>query len=446
MTLHLHTAERTDALADGLAAMLATPLADPFAREVVVVPARGVERWLTQRLSHRLGVGPAGGDGVCAGVDFLTPHSLVSLLLDSDRDDPWDPDQVVWPLLDVIDEAVGDSGLRDALTTPRPRRPQRARRDRRAGATPSPGASRASSPPTPASARRWSPSGARATTPTARAARSTPTCTGRPSCGAAWSAGWTCRRPTSATPPPGGTALRRRDLELPPRLSLFGHTRLPVTEVELLARTRHPARGAPVAAAGLRLPLARPRELTSDGPVLRELDTSAAAVGHPLLASLGRDSRELRRTLGAVEAVDEPVGGVDRDPRHPARLAPARPARQLPPDVAIARRAVTTAWTARSRCTPATARRARSTSCARCWSGLLQDDPTLEPRDILVMCPDIESYAPLVSAGFGLADLAQGGSGHPAHQLRVRLADRRSAPPTPCSRWPPRWSSSPAAG
>ena len=35
--------------------------------------------------------------------------------------------------------------------------------------------------------------------------------------------------------------------------------------------------------------------------------------------------------------------------------------------------------------------------------GLLADDPTLELRDIIVMCPDIESYAPLVSAAFGLS-------------------------------------------
>ena len=56
--------------------------------------------------------------------------------------------------------------------------------------------------------------------------------------------------------------------------------------------------------------------------------------------------------------------------------------------------------------------------------GLLDDDPTLQPRDILVMCPDIETYAPLVSAGFGLADVVEGDGGHPAHGLRVRLADR----------------------
>jgi exodeoxyribonuclease V gamma subunit len=58
--------------------------------------------------------------------------------------------------------------------------------------------------------------------------------------------------------------------------------------------------------------------------------------------------------------------------------------------------------------------------------GLLQDTATderpLEPRDILVMCPEIESFAPLITAAFGLGDIVEGG--HPAHRLRVQLADR----------------------
>lgn len=425
MTLHLHTAERTDALADGLAAMLATPLADPFAREAVVVPARGVERWLTQRLSHRLGVGPSGGDGVCAGVDFLTPHSLVSLLLDRDRVDPWDPDQVVWPLLDVIDEAVGTPGFESLSRhlghddTSELGEIKRARRysvtRRLAGLFTSYARQR------PTLVSDW------------RRGRDTDGADGPLDPDLHWQAElWRRLVARMDVPPPDERhattleALRSggRDLDLPPRLSLFGHTRLPVTEVELLA-----ALGA-LREVHLWLPQASTslwRELgqaTSDGPVLRELDDSAATVGHPLLASLGRDARELRRTLNAVEAVDEPVDGSIPTPdtllgwlQHDLRANSV-------PD-------------AKTRAARSHDRLDRSVQVHACHGaarqvdvlrevlvGLLQDDPTLEPRDILVMCPDIESYAPLVSAGFGLADLTQGGSGHPAHQLRVRLADR----------------------
>ncbi len=50
--------------------------------------------------------------------------------------------------------------------------------------------------------------------------------------------------------------------------------------------------------------------------------------------------------------------------------------------------------------------------------GRLSADPTLEPRDVIVMCPDIESFAPLVQATFGAGAEAEDG------ELRVRLADR----------------------
>src|SRR3954465_2406288 len=93
--LHVHRAERTARLAEGLAAGLATPLADPFAFEVVAVPAKGVERWLAQRLSTVLGAGSA-GDGICSGVVFPSAGRLVDEALAAargtdPRDDPWGP-------------------------------------------------------------------------------------------------------------------------------------------------------------------------------------------------------------------------------------------------------------------------------------------------------------------------------------------------------------------
>ncbi|MGA8328766.1 MAG: exodeoxyribonuclease V subunit gamma, partial [Mycobacterium sp.] len=105
MALHLHRAERTDLLADGLGALLANPLPDPFAEELVLVPARGVERWLSQRLSHVLGAGGK-GDGVCAGVSFRSPGSLIAEITGTVDDDPWSPDALTWPLLETIDASL----------------------------------------------------------------------------------------------------------------------------------------------------------------------------------------------------------------------------------------------------------------------------------------------------------------------------------------------------
>ena len=119
MTLHLHRSERADPLVHALAEVLREPLADPFAAEVVSVPARGVERWLVQQLSHHFGTGDGSGDGpdrrdgVCANVEFPFPSVLVAdaLAAASDADpatDPWAGDRLVWTLIDVIDHSVDE--------------------------------------------------------------------------------------------------------------------------------------------------------------------------------------------------------------------------------------------------------------------------------------------------------------------------------------------------
>jgi exodeoxyribonuclease V gamma subunit len=119
--LHIHRAERADALADALCAVLLEPLADPFAAEVVAVPTRGMERWLTQRMSARLGSLPGRSDGVCANIDFPFPGRLVAGALatatgiDPDAD-PWVAERLVWPLLSVVDESIGEPWLRGLAT------------------------------------------------------------------------------------------------------------------------------------------------------------------------------------------------------------------------------------------------------------------------------------------------------------------------------------------
>ncbi len=433
MALHLHRAPRTDLLAEALGDLLASPLDDPLVQEVVVVPARGVERWLTQRLSHRLGVTghiDGGGDGVCAGVRFLQPRSLVSLLLDRGTEDPWDPERLVWPLLATIDASLGEDWCRTlathlghGLSGP----DLELRRNRRysvairlASLFASYAAQR------PALVTDW------------REGRDTDGA-GRPiDADLAWQPElWRRLLGRVDAPPPDVRhavtleALRAGGpgVDLPPRLSLFGHTRLPATEVELLGalgerRDVH-----------LYLPQASPALWDAlaglGGVVTRDHDESATAVGHPLLASLGRDARELRRSLDGAgfpsgDAVLPPggdpgtlLGLLQHDLR--ANHAPTleeRAGRRHDPDD-------------RSLQVHACHGPSRQVDVLReVLVGLLQDDPTLEPRDILVMCPDIESYAPLISAGFGLAPTGPeavdgvGVAAHPAHRLRVRLADR----------------------
>ena len=149
----------------------------------------------------------------------------------------------------------------------------------------------------------------------------------------------------------------------------------------------------------------------------RRDDTSHRTVGHPLLATLGRDLRELQRSLPADPHTDEFVGGGDRTDTLLGWLQSDIAANAVRPQ------GRTLADDDRSVQVHSCHGPARQIDVLReVLLGLLADDPTLEPRDILVMCPDIETYAPLIVADFGLGDVVHGA--HPAHRLRVRLADR----------------------
>ncbi|MEP6463728.1 MAG: exodeoxyribonuclease V subunit gamma, partial [Frankiaceae bacterium] len=111
--LYVHRAERADRLADELAKLLREGFTDPFAAEVVAVPARGVERWLTQRLSHVLGASTGERDGVCANIRFTSPTQLVNESIATatatlPAEDPWQPRRIVWPLLELLTECAAE--------------------------------------------------------------------------------------------------------------------------------------------------------------------------------------------------------------------------------------------------------------------------------------------------------------------------------------------------
>ena len=78
-----------DLLADGLERCW-HPAADPFAEELVVVPARGVERWLSQRLC-RMCWATAWRRRRLRGGRVRSPASLIAEITGTRDDDPWSP-------------------------------------------------------------------------------------------------------------------------------------------------------------------------------------------------------------------------------------------------------------------------------------------------------------------------------------------------------------------
>lgn len=413
MALHLHRAERTDLLADGLGALLADPQPDPFAQELVLVAARGVERWLSQRLSLVLGCGPGRADGVCAGIAFRNPQSLIAEITGTLDDDPWSPEALAWPLLAVIDASLDEPWCRTLASHLGHFATTDAEAELRRG-------------------RRYSVA-RRLAGLFASYARQ------RPGLLAAWLDGdlgelpgdlawqpplWRALVTTVGADPPhvrhDKTIARLRDgpADLPARLSLFGHTRLACTDVQLLDALAvhhdlhlwlpHPSDELWRALAGFQ---------GADGLLPRRQDTSRRAAQHPLLETLGRDVRELQRALPAARATDEFLGATTK------------------PDTLLGWLQADIAGNAPRPAGRSLSDADRSVQVHACHGparqidvlrevllGLLEDDPTLQPRDIVVMCPDIDTYAPLIVAGFGLGEVA--GDCHPAHRLRVRLADR----------------------
>ncbi|GAA4625367.1 exodeoxyribonuclease V subunit gamma [Cellulomonas oligotrophica] len=428
--LVVHTSPRTDVLVDHLARLLAQPPDDPFAPEVVAVPTRGVERWLVQRLAHHLGTGADGEGGVCARLVLDPPGRLVRDVVAAaggtdPEEDPWDPDRLTWHVLRAVDDAVA-SGQAWAEPLRRHLGGDEVRAARRG-----------------AFARR-----------TARllAAYGTQ----RPALVVAWAHGrdedgagspvpddlvwqpplWRLVRERVGVPSPAerlaaavAAVRERRDaVDLPGRLHVLGATRLPQAHLDVLdALAAHREVHLWLPHPSPELWDAAATGATRDAPRRR---TVPAVAAHPVLASSARDAAELGARL---------VGRGAHVVHHPA---PAPPPTVLGAVQGALRDDRRTPAGGRFAAVPedrsvqvhACHGRARQVEVLReVLLGLLADDPTLEPRDVLVLCPDVEAFAPLVVATFGAVDDDDVPT-HPGRSLRVRLADRSPARTNPLLR------------
>src|SRR5829696_7637152 len=408
--LHIRRSERADGLVLALRGILADPPEDPFAAEVVSVPTRGMERWLTQRLSDGL--------GICANVAFPPPRVLIGDAIAAvsgvdPETDPWLPERLVWPLLEVVTGALEESWA-GALATHLGGADDAVRRARRFA------------------------------TVRHLAGLFDRYGTYRPQLLGAWAEGdddhwqaqlWRRLRARIGVPSPaerlaGGCARLRAEpglVALPPRVGLFGLTRLPAADLEVLR--------ALAAARDVHLFVLHPSPALWDAiaerppgdPILRRADDATAELPrNRLLASWGNDARELQLVVAGHGAADH---------HHPVAHAGGTLLARIQADVRADRGpAGDLALDPGDRSVQVHACHGRARQVEALRDAILHrlaEDPALEPRDVIVMCPDIEAFAPLIHATFGAGEVSGDEDDDEAlppelrpPDLRVRLADR----------------------
>ena len=400
--LKLHTSNELERLADALASVVAAPLASPFQPETIVVQSLGMARWLKLELARR--------HGVCANVRFPFPRAferevLAAVLPQRGLDPLFEPGALLWKIMQRLPAMLaqpGFDGPRHYLAgEPDPRkRFQLAQRI---------------------------------------AGLFDQYLIYRPRMIAEWDAGrdddWQAQLWREVSRGRTHPAALRRELDarlhqpgaantgLPQRVSLFGIAALPPFHVELFtALARH---------VDVHLFLLQPcrewwGEIVSprrEGQLLRQRDGDAVSAplhlerGHRLLASLGKQGQDFLKLVYEPDAVE---ALADWGESQPATLLT-----WLQSDILN--------LNDRGQDDEAKAVISRdddSIQVHSCHSPLrelevLHDhlldwfarDPALEPRDVLVMMPDLEDYAPFVEAVFGAPE-------HEARRIPFTVADR----------------------
>lgn len=377
--LHLHRSNRAERLVDALAEVVRAPLADPLATELVAVQSRGIEQWLAMELSHRL--------GVWAQSRFPFPRHLIESLFDAVLGDAspersaFDEGALAWAIAKLLPARLGDArfapvarylegdddGVRVLELA-----------ERIAGVFDDYIVYR------PELVLEWERQG-----------------------GDDWQA--TLFRELVSRHGGGHQAVRAQAFverlangnvgaeALPARVSVFGIATLPPLHLSVLDAL---ARRVEVHL----FVLAPSREYFADATLPRGDEAVAPPSAQPLLASLGRLGREFQRLLEERTGYLEDGEGLFVDPGTVTALA------ALQSDMLCLRRRGEGGDAPRL----VLARDDDSIAVHACHGPMrevevlhdalvaLLEDRSLEPSDIVVLTPDIESYAPFVEAVFGV--------------------------------------------
>jgi exodeoxyribonuclease V gamma subunit len=386
MSLTLYTGNRMEVLASAFAELVGKrPLRSPFSREVVLVQSRGMQRWLSMQLAARF--------GVWANGSFPFPNAFIAELfglLDLEHADssPFSKETMRWRIMRLLPLLAGKPGF---------------------------GPIHAYLADDPDALKRFQLSGKIADTFDQYTLF-------RPELLAAWELG--ANNPADDWQPDlwralvaGSRGRHRGSLKaefcqrmrhgerpdtLPERISLFGISYMPPFHLDILSAV---ARATEVHLFLLSPTMEYWGDIVS-GKALARMPSAERALrteGNPLLASLGRSGRDFSEMVLDMPDVTEAEGELYADPGGDTLL------HALQRDLLL----LSGSGEEDDGRLPIDPRD-RSVQIHSCHSPLrevevLHDNllellatvPGLSPREIVVMTPDIETYAPYIASVFG---------------------------------------------
>lgn len=107
-SLRLYTSNRLEILVEALADALRKPLGLPLVKEIIVVQSKGMERWVSMELAKR--------HGVCANCSFPFPNHFVydifrRVILALPERSPFDPKVMTWKVMKLLPSCITRAGF-----------------------------------------------------------------------------------------------------------------------------------------------------------------------------------------------------------------------------------------------------------------------------------------------------------------------------------------------
>ena len=106
--LFLHTSNRLEILTEKLAKVLSKPLASSLQQEIILVQSRGMERWVSMELARH--------NGICANIQFPFPNHFVyrifrEVIPEVQEESPFDPDILAWKVMQILPSCLEGKGF-----------------------------------------------------------------------------------------------------------------------------------------------------------------------------------------------------------------------------------------------------------------------------------------------------------------------------------------------